>query len=208
MIKFIKETDYDKNKTVLNVSAFKNADIIFDKDIIKGNPLITGSRNTGKTDKVLIPLFNMSKGGVLYIDHNGQAQERIIESTDRTVHIFYNKDVNVNKIINLLLDGKIVYFNIRDNKLQDLENLNIILNGIYSSRKTLINNLVIFIDDFQFIGRLDIISKLYKKSYKYNINIVACVHYTRQLKQLYSNEEVTIIKENSTEYDVEKQHYN
>ena len=206
MIKIRKEQDIVKDKPFLSVSQFKRELAELENDIVNHNSLVKGARKTGKTDKILIPAFNMCKNGVLYIDYNNESEDiikEICKNKNRTVHIFYNKDVNISKIIEYVVSGHIVYFNIRQGKSNDIEHLNLILEGIYENVNKIENRLNILIDNVQYLGKLNRFEELL---FNYdNVKTLMTLCYTRQLEDFYGEEFVKRVKEKCYSYDVEKQ---
>lgn len=206
MIKLKKETDLLKNVPFLSVSQFKNEKVILNSEIITYNSIIKGIRRSGKTEKVLIPAFELCESGVLYVDYNNEAEniiKKICEKKNRTVHVFYNKDVNIQKIIEYILKGHIVYFNIRQGKENDLEYLNLIFKGIYENSCKIKDKVNILIDNIQYLGRINNLEDLIVNCN--NVKILMTLCYTRQIQEFYGETITNIIKENCYSYDVEKQ---
>ena len=201
-----KDIDKEKNYNYLSRSDIKSVNFMFDSMDLHHN-IIMGSRGVGKTDKVLIPLFKeFSKldKGILFIDFNNECEDRLFEQTDRVIHVFYNKDVNTKNIINALKKGEIVYFNVRANKDNDIENLNKIFRMLKHKESELNKNVLILIENIQFMKRCDDFIELFKESNS-KILVTFLLQYTRQLLDQYSEEEMECVKEISTSYDVEKQ---
>lgn len=206
MIKIRKEKDINKDKAFLSVSQLKKEIIELDNDIINQNSLVKGARKSGKTDKVLIPAFEMCNNGVLYIDYNNESEDvikEICKRKNRTVHIFYNKDINIQKIIEYVVDGHIVYFNIRRGKENDIEHLNLIFEGIYQNVSKIEEKVNIIIDNVQYLGKIQKFEELLLSCE--NVKFLMSLCYTRQLQDFYEEEFIKKIKGTCNSYDVEKQ---
>lgn len=206
IINLRKEKNLVKNKPYLSVSQFKSSHVILDKDIINNNSMVKGTLRSGKTDKVLIPAFELCEDGLLYIDYNHEAEDilrDICEEKNRTLHIFCNQDLNVDKVIEYIVKGHIVYFNIRRNKENDLENLNLIFKGLYENSHKIKSKVNVLIDNIQYLRRINNLEDLIVKCD--NIKILMTLCYTRQLTEFYGETITNIIKENCIAYDVEKQ---
>ena len=189
----------------LNVSTFKSRDIELPKDFLDYNTLIKGNRNSGKTDKVLIPSLKLSKHGVLYIDLNNEGLERVKEiaiSNNTKLHVYNNETINIDKIIDNLLKGEYVYFNIRYNQPMDLLSLNKIMDYLKKNQsKERIN---IFIDNVQYLGKIKSLPDLILN--KENIHVIMTICYTSQLETNYNEDIVNRIRQNVVSYDVNKQY--
>lgn len=206
MIKIKKEKDILKDKPFLNVSQLNKEEVELETDIINHNSLIKGARKTGKTDKILIPALEMCNNGVLYIDYNNESEDvikKICKNKNRTVHIFYNKDVNIQKIIDYVINGHIVYFNIRRGKENDIENLNLIFSGILQNSFKIDSKINILIDNVQYLGKLSNFEELLFDCE--NVKFLLSLCYTRQLEDFYGEDFVRKIKDQCYAYDVEKQ---
>lgn len=206
MITLKTESKIIKEKPFLSVSQFKNRIVTLPNEIIEHNSIVKGIRRSGKTDKVLIPAFEMCKNGILYVDYNHESEDilkKIAEKNNRTLHIFYNKDVNIQRIIQYIIKGHIVYFNVRQGKENDIEYLNSILNGIAMYSSKIEDSINILIDNVQYLGKLDSFEHIISNCE--NIKILMTLCYTRQLESFYGEETIKLIKESFDSYDVEKQ---
>lgn len=207
MIKFRREKDVDKNKIFIPISQFKKSELIINEDILEENAAITGIRMSGKTEKVLVPSFSMCKHGGLYIDFKSESEDevrKIAEDNGRTLHVFYNDTLNVEKVIDQLRDNHLVYFNVRFGKKNDIESLDRILFELYRHRNKLDTTLNIFIDNIQYFNKLENLERIICDESK--LKVMITLNYLRQLESVYGEESVKNIKENMIVYDVEKQY--
>lgn len=210
MIK-LKQENQNTNKTFLSISTFKNSQIQLEEDFLNNNSLIKGARKTGKTEKVLLPAFSSCKNGALYIDYEGESENLVIElsrQNHKKLNVFINKTLDIKKAIHFLENGENVYFNVRSRKKnkEDLNNLNTLLDKIETCSNEFQNKINIFIDNAQFVGRLESLTHLVENDSNAKVFITMTLSYTSQLKDFYSEEEIEIIKEHSISYDVEKQY--
>lgn len=205
MLKLKEEKIEDKNKNFLSPLTFKKQEIIIDESFYNTNNIIKGGRKTGKTEKVFIPAFVNCKNAAIYIDYE---KEGFIEISKKCkdIQIIDIKNINKEEFRKLLEENKKIYINIDRYNKNHLLNLNNFFNLLYLfSKEGFLKNekINVFIDNFQYMSKLDKLPDLLMTSYIFKFTIG--VHYSKQLESFYGDLIVNNIKENSISYDVEKQ---
>lgn len=197
-----RETEVEGFNTFLDSIQFKNSNVTLPIDILNHNVIVKGNRNSGKTEKVLIPSVRRVKEGALYIDFYGEAQEEVKKMAKENIYgekkfFIYNK--RIPEIISLLDNGYIVYFTIEEKKdLIELNKLITLLENIAFKKQ--INMLI---DNINYLGEIKSLPNLIINNDTINVIMTLC--YSSQLEEFYSKDIVKKIKEETISYDVNKQ---
>ena len=214
-MRLLRESEIREKKYFMSSISFLDAEVEVPKEFAYENIMVKGSKATGKTSKVLIPLYKQFEYGKLYITVSDSYGERIIEKDTVVIDTRDGKNPpTTKKIIDFLITGKAIYLNIDmiNHREKSSELLNKIFRNLLDRKKELVTPILIACDDLNFMMRIDSLLEYLKSSTagrEENINknfyLASTLCYTRQLIGLYTEEEVEEIKKNVTMIDVEKQ---
>lgn len=213
------KTKLYSEEEVKNITNFKgikdflDSELEITEDLGYENPLIKGCTHSGKTTKVLIPLFKVWRNGKLYINIENKYQNEVIKNENIYEYDIEKDKIKHSEIVNLLLNNKAVYLNITNKKI---ELANKLINNIFKELKNRINEvskpILLICDDLHLLGKINYLPQLLiisnnrkKDNLNKNIYIAAAVQYSRQLLESYDEEEYKNIKKYFVMYDVEKQ---
>jgi hypothetical protein len=213
-MRLLKESEVREKEYFMSSISFLDAEVEVPKEFAYENIMVKGSKFTGKTSKVLIPLYKQFKHGKLYITVSDSYSDRILEDDTMVIDIRDKKNPTTKKIVDSLIAGKAIYLNIdmTNHEEKSSELVNKIFHNLLDRKKELTTPVLIACDDLNFMMRIDSLLEYLKSSAtgrKEDINknfyLASTLCYTRQLVGLYTEEEVEEIKKYVTMVDVEKQ---
>jgi hypothetical protein len=214
-MRLLRESEIREKEYFMSSISFLDAEVEVPKEFAYENIMVKGSKATGKTSKVLIPLYKQFEYGKLYITTSDTYTERIVEKDTIVIDTRDKKSLlSVKKIIDYLIAGKAIHLNVdtinQGDKSSEL--VNKIFCHLLDRKKELVTPVLIACDDLNFMMRIEYLLEYLKSSTagrKEDINknfyFASTLCYTRQLIGLYTEEEVEEIKKHVTMVDVEKQ---
>ncbi|QUH21864.1 hypothetical protein [Alkaliphilus sp. B6464] len=205
-IKLYKEQEVKEIYDFKGIKEFLRTDLEITRDLGFENPFIKGCLRSGKTSKVLIPLYKVWEGGKLYINIERRYEDVIVDRDD--IHVFglHEDKPNFSDITSLLLTGKSVYLSLSAESAQKMKLAYELLNDIFADLHSKVGKvdvpILICCDELHHLGRIENLVTVLEDN---NLYVASTVQYTRQLESNYTSEEVQKIKKFITMYDVEKQ---
>lgn len=214
-MRLLKESETRETKYFLSSTSFLDAEIEVPKEYAYENIMVKGSKATGKTSKVLIPLFKEFDYGKLYITVTDNYADRIIQESTMVIDTRNKRNIlSAEAIVDSLIAGKEIYLYVDmvSHKEESSKLVNEIFNCLLNRKKELTTPVLIACDDLNFMMRIDSLLDYLKssmmgknKDINKNFYFASTLCYTRQLIGLYTEEEVEEIKKYVTMVDVEKQ---
>lgn len=213
-MRLLRESEVREKEYFMSSISFLDAEVEVPKEFAYENIMVKGSKFTGKTSKVLIPLYKQFEYGKLYITVSDSYADRILKDDTMIIDIRDKKNPTTKKIVDSLIAGKAIYLNIDmiDYEEKSSELVNKIFRNLLDRKTELVTPVLVACDDLNFMMRIDSLLEYLKSSVaekKENINknfyLASTLCYTRQLIGLYTEEEVEEIKKYVTMVDVEKQ---
>lgn len=214
-MRLLRESEIRETKYFMSSISFLDAEVEVPKEFAYENIMVKGSNGTGKTSKVLIPLYKEFEYGKLYITLSNNYAERIIEDSTIVIDMREkNNPLTAVEVVSSLIKGKDVYLNIDvvRHKKQSFEMVNGIFRNLLDRKEELVTPILIACDDLSYMVRIDSLLEYLKsstegrkKDQNKNFYLASTLCYTRQLIGLYKEEEVEEIKKYVTMVDVEKQ---
>lgn len=214
-MRLLRESETKEKKYFMSSISFLDAEVEIPSELAYENVMIKGGKGTGKTSKVLIPLYEEWKYGKLYIAISNNYADRI---TGEGVQAIDMRDASVeispDALVSSLIKGEAVYLNL--DTINNVEPSKKILNGIFqnllSRKHELTAPILVCCDDIAYMMRIDNLLDYLKSSDEgrkanlfENFYFAVTLCYTRQLTYRYSEETVEEIKKYVTMVDVEKQ---
>lgn len=214
-MRLLRECEVKEKEYFMSPTTFLDAEIEVPKEFAYENVMIKGSTGTGKTSKVLIPLFKQFEYGKLYMNISNSYGEKIINDDIIAIDLRDNANLyTAEEIVSSLIKGEAVYINldVANHSKEATELVNAIFKNLIERKKELFSPVLICIDDIAYSVRIDNLldylvssSEGRKKDLNKNFYLACTLCYTRQLVELYTEEEIEKIKEHVTMIDVEKQ---
>lgn len=214
-MRLLRESETREKKYFMSSISFLDAEVEVPKEFAYENIMVKGSKATGKTSKVLIPLYKEFEYGKLYITSSDNYADKIIENNTIVIDI-RDKDIpmTAEEVVTSLINGRAVYLNVNMmyHKKQSSEMVNGIFRNLLDRKDELVTPVLIACDDLNFMMRIDCLLEYLKsstegrkKDINKNFYLASTLCYTRQLVGTYKEEEVEDIKKYVTMIDVEKQ---
>lgn len=213
-MRLLRESEVREKEYFMSSISFLDAEVEVPKEFAYENIMVKGSKFTGKTSKVLIPLYKQFEHGKLYITVSDSYADKVLEDDTMTIDIRDKKNPTAKKVVDSLIAGKAIYLciDMANHEEKSSELVNKIFRNLLDRKKDLVTPVLIACDDLNFMMRIDSLLEYLKASAagkKEDINknfyLASTLCYTRQLVGTYKEEEVEDIKKYVTMIDVEKQ---
>lgn len=214
-MRLLRESETKEKEYFMSPISFLDAEVEVPKEFAYENVMVKGSNRTGKTSKVLIPLYKEFEYGKLYITLSNNYAERIVEE-DTVVIDMRKQDIPMTamEVVSSLIKGEEVYLNVDVTccKEQSTKMVNDIFRSLLDRKEELVAPVLIAFDDISYTVRVENLleylessSEGREKDKNKNFYLASTLCYTRQLIGLYKEEEVEEIRKYVTMVDVEKQ---
>lgn len=214
-MRLLRESEVKETRYFMSPISFLDAEIEIPKEYAYENIMVKGSKGTGKTSKVLIPLYKQFEYGKLYITVSDNYAEKVIDKDTTVIDTRDSRTLlPATKVVDLLIAGKPIYLYLDtlDHKETSSGLVNKIFRNLLNRKNELAMPVLIACDDLNLMMRIDCLLEYLKSStigrnedIHKNFYLASTLCYTRQLIGLYTEKEVEEIKKHVTMIDVEKQ---
>jgi len=166
-VRLLRESETREKKYFMSSISFLDAEVEVPKEFAYENIMVKGSKATGKTSKVLIPLYKEFEYGKLYIASSDNYVNRIIENNTIVIDM-RDKDIpmTAEEVVTSLINGRVVYLNVNMmyQKKQSSEMVNGIFRNLLDRKDELVTPVLIACDDLNFMMRIDCLLEYLKSS--------------------------------------------
>lgn len=213
-MRLMRESEVKETKYFMSPVSFLDAEIEVPKEFAYENVMVKGSVRTGKTSKVLIPLYKEFDYGKLYICVKDNYYSQIVDEDTVVVDLDGDEVPSPEEIVSCLIKGQAVYLplKISSDRNKSAELVNGIFRNLLVRKGELTAPVLIAFDDISYAVRVDCLLEFLASSAEgrskdkdKNVYLASTLCYTKQLIGLYTEEEVEEIKKHVTMVDVEKQ---